>query len=140
MRYSKQRELVRKAVRNNGCHPTADQIYKMVKKGSPSISLGTVYRNLNQLVEAGELLRVPVYGSRDCFDHNTHEHLHFRCEVCGTCVDLPEEDSRQIMRVLARTGRRTGMEIHSSALLLQGVCSACKEQGREEPIQPVSKT
>ncbi|MCK5330145.1 MAG: transcriptional repressor, partial [Candidatus Marinimicrobia bacterium] len=51
MRYSKQREAILQIVQMNPVHPTADWVYERVKKTVPNISLGTVYRNLNQLVE-----------------------------------------------------------------------------------------
>ena len=33
-------------------HPTAEEIYDKAAQGCPNLSLGTVYRNLNSLVEA----------------------------------------------------------------------------------------
>ena len=53
MRYSKQRELVMQTVENLCDHPTAEEIYDTAAKECPGLSLGTVYRNLNSLVEAG---------------------------------------------------------------------------------------
>ena len=52
MRYSKQRELVMQTVENLCDHPTAEEIYDTAAKECPGLSLGTVYRNLNSLVEA----------------------------------------------------------------------------------------
>ena len=49
MKYSRQRELILEAVREDDVHPTADFIYQRLKKDHPNLSLGTVYRNLNLL-------------------------------------------------------------------------------------------
>jgi Fe2+ or Zn2+ uptake regulation protein len=125
MRYSKQREQIMNAVRSQGCHPTADQIYKFVRQEHPSISLGTVYRNLNQLAEAGELLRIPICGSKDRFDHNTKAHFHLQCAACGAFVDLPEEVSEEIVRLLDRIRRQTGMTVAPESMQFQGICQAC---------------
>ena len=46
MKYSKQREHILKTLRENVIHPTADEIYALARKGMPSLSLATVYRNL----------------------------------------------------------------------------------------------
>ena len=53
MRYSKQRELVLQKVEQLCDHPTAEEIFDLAAKECPGLSLGTVYRNLNSLVEAG---------------------------------------------------------------------------------------
>ena len=52
MRYSKQRELVMQQVEQLHDHPTAEEIYQNALRECPGLSLGTVYRNLNSLVEA----------------------------------------------------------------------------------------
>ncbi len=51
MKFSKQRELILNTIVENHVHPTADFIYTHLKKDNPNLSLGTVYRNLAQLVE-----------------------------------------------------------------------------------------
>ena len=65
MRYSKQRELVMQTVENLCDHPTAEEIYDTAAKECPGLSLGTVYRNLNSLVEAGRVRRVSIPGQAD---------------------------------------------------------------------------
>ena len=57
MRYSKQRELVMQTVQQLCDHPTAEEIYDKAAQECPNLSLGTVYRNLNSLVEAGRVRR-----------------------------------------------------------------------------------
>ena len=52
MKYSKQREHILKTLRENVIHPTADEIYALARKEMPSLSLATVYRNLNQIGRA----------------------------------------------------------------------------------------
>ena len=69
MRYSKQRELVMQTVQNLCDHPTAEEIYDAAVKECPGLSLGTVYRNLNSLVDAGRVRRVSIPGKADRFDH-----------------------------------------------------------------------
>ena len=65
MRYSKQRELVMQTVQHLCDHPTAEEIYDAAVKECPGLSLGTVYRNLNSLVDAGRVRRaghLPAQG------------------------------------------------------------------------------
>lgn len=69
MRYSKQRELVLQKVEQLCDHPTAEEIFGLAVRECPGLSLGTVYRNLNSLVDAGRVRRVSIPGKADRFDH-----------------------------------------------------------------------
>ncbi|HCU07497.1 MAG TPA: transcriptional repressor [Clostridiales bacterium] len=135
MRYSKQREQIMDAVVSNAQHPTADQIYKSVRRDNPNISLGTVYRNLNQLTEAGELLRIPIYGNKDRFDHNTRVHFHLQCASCGAFVDLPEDVSGDIVRLMNRIHKQTGMTVAPESMQFQGICHACESNQNKVTVE-----
>ena len=86
MRYSKQRELVMQTVERLCDHPTAEEIYDKAAQECPNLSLGTVYRNLNSLVEAGRVRRVSIPGKADRFDHTLPWHSHLYCTVCGSTL------------------------------------------------------
>ncbi len=75
-------------VRSLANHPTAEEIYEAIVQTQPSISKGTVYRNLNSLVEDGQLLKIGVPDGADRFDHNEKIHYHIQCAVCGAFVDV----------------------------------------------------
>ena len=58
MRLTSQRQVILEELRKVKSHPTANQVYDMVRKRLPRIGLGTVYRNLDLLAEKGsELLQ-----------------------------------------------------------------------------------
>ena len=99
MRYSKQRELVMQTVQNLCDHPTAEEIYDSAAKECPGLSLGTVYRNLNSLVEAGRVRRVSIPGKADRFDHTLPWHSHLYCTVCGSVTDA-DVDEKQVMKLV----------------------------------------
>ena len=61
-RNTRQRKLVLDAVRQSYNHPTADEIYNVVRAQDDKISRGTVYRNLNLLADAGEILSIKTPG------------------------------------------------------------------------------
>lgn len=58
MKYSKQREALLTLLRSTRSHPSADWLYENLRKEFPNISLGTVYRNLAQLAENGDILKI----------------------------------------------------------------------------------
>lgn len=85
-RFSKQREMIYRAVVESREHPTAEMVYQWLKPANPNLSLGTVYRNLNLLSEEGILIRMPFPVER--YDACTEPHSHLRCESCGRVIDL----------------------------------------------------
>ncbi len=128
MRHSRQREAILTAVRGTTCHPTADAVYAEVRTQIPGISLGTVYRNLRVLVEAGELLAIEGGGGLSRYDGCTDSHYHFRCDVCGRVIDVGEPvDAGLDERVTARTG----LAIRCHSLEFRGVCSECQAQSHD---------
>lgn len=90
MKYSRQRAAILSFLRSRRDHPTAELVYSNVKAEFPNISLGTVYRNLNQLAEAGMIAKHSFGGvGIDHFDYNTSPHYHFVCSCCSAVIDLP---------------------------------------------------
>ena len=126
MRYSKQRELVLQTVEALCDHPTAEEIYGEAVKDCPGLSLGTVYRNLNSLVDAGRVRRVSIPGKADRFDHTLCWHSHLYCNACGNVVDA-EVDEKQVMKLV----RRQKGVVQDCAVVLFGLCEDCARRQTE---------
>ncbi len=126
MRYSKQRELVLQTVEALCDHPTAEEIYEKTVPECPNISLGTVYRNLNSLVDAGLVRRVSIPGKADRFDHTLCWHSHLYCNACGNVVDA-EVDEKQVMKLV----RRQKGVVQDCAVVLFGLCEDCARRQTE---------
>jgi len=89
---SRQKELIYSLVASTMSHPTADWVYQNARRKMPHISLGTIYRNLNTLVQEGRILAIA--NSRDPvrYDANTSRHSHLKCVRCGLMLDVPETE------------------------------------------------
>jgi Fur family peroxide stress response transcriptional regulator len=87
MRYSHQRQLVYDALKSTKTHPDATWVYAVVKQQMPRISLGTVYRNLNELCDAGLVKRIAVANSVERYDADVSAHTHLKCNTCGCITD-----------------------------------------------------
>lgn len=92
--YSKQREAIIAYLKSVYTHPTAEEIYAEVRKVLPKISLGTVYRNLNELVESKRVLILHLEGNVDRYDGNTKPHAHLKCANCGKVEDIFLSDNQ----------------------------------------------
>lgn len=125
MKYSRQRELVLNTVMQHPVHPTADYVYSCLKSENPNISLGTVYRNLNQLAEHGMIHRIAICGGCDRFDARIDEHYHMICECCGEAFDVGLNLLGELDRQIAQ---ETGFVVKSHDLIIRGLCPNCKQQ------------
>lgn len=90
-RMTRQRMVILEELRKLHSHPTADELYSIVRERMPHISLGTVYRNLDLLAASHEVLKLESAGSMRRFDGNTAPHRHVRCLRCGRVGDVPPE-------------------------------------------------
>ena len=88
MKYSKQREALLTLLRSTRSHPSADWLYENLRKEFPNISLGTVYRNLAQLSENGDILKISTSANKEHFDGFVHRHFHFVCNKCDKIYDV----------------------------------------------------
>ncbi|WP_169763616.1 Fur family transcriptional regulator [Campylobacter mucosalis] len=74
-------------------HPTIDELYEEIKKENPSISLATVYKNLNTLKDEGLVVEVNVVNQKPRYDIYEHPHIHVVCQTCGYVEDVMYEDA-----------------------------------------------
>src|SRR3989344_2990235 len=72
-------------------HPSAEVIYQEMKKELPTITRGTIYRNLNQMAEQGEVIRYTI-GDEYRFDSEISVHQHCVCTSCGRVMDNFQEE------------------------------------------------
>lgn len=124
-RVTDQRWLILETVRSTLVHPTAEWVYRKVRRRLPRISLGTVYRNLKVLVEEG-LIRELDSRTFGRYDGNMMQHHHFTCQACGQILDLAVPFDRMLDR---RMAARTGLEISDHRLEFYGRCLACRTKG-----------
>ena len=120
-----QRSLVLEAVNKLKCHATADEVYQMVAQEHPTISKGTVYRNLHQLAESGEIRKIEVPGSADRFDHRCHDHYHVRCTKCGKVFDVNMDYIADLEKNIRDTH---GFEFTGHDLVFRGLCPDCRKE------------
>ncbi len=121
-RNTTQRAMVLEAVRELRRHVTADEVFDTIVKKYPTISRGTVYRNLNLLSDIGEIRKVELPCGADRFDHRCQEHYHARCVRCGQVFDVEME----VMADLEKNIKDThGFEITGHDVVFKGTCPDC---------------
>ena len=126
MRNTRQRQIVLDTVLNSHAHPKADDIYSIIHAEHPHISRATVYRNLNQLAETGQIRHVNIPGNVSSrFDWRTDNHSHLICVECGRISDI-NEDAPMAKDQLAE--KKTGYEHVSHVTVYYGTCPECQKK------------
>lgn len=122
LKRSRQREAIQRCLLDCQDHPTAETVYLRIKDELPSISLGTVYRNLSLLAELGEICKITTSGGPDRFDGNTEPHSHFICRCCGCVMDIPLPPQENLIALAAADfdGR-----IERHTIRFTGLCPDC---------------
>lgn len=125
LRMTNQREIILRELTKSQRHLAADELYDIVKKLMPRISLATVYRNLEILSEAKIIGKLEISGRQKRFDFDPSEHDHIFCAVCHKVDNL----------ALVRKGltvkehvAMAGYVVTGYRLEFVGVCPECQRK------------
>ena len=120
-RLTKQRQIILDELKKVRSHPSAFEVYELVRKKLSKISLGTVYRNL-KFLHAHGYIKALACDCCDCehFDGYTDHNEHFTCKVCQRVYDLkvPLVKSISLTKI-------EGHQVEEYSINLVGVCSKC---------------
>lgn len=105
-------------------HPTADQLYRRVRKILPSVSPATVYRNVQRLAQAGVISTLECAGDALRYDPNSDVHHHFICSRCGDVVDVYLSSVNY--KLDAARSRLAEARIESCEVQFRGLCARCR--------------
>ena len=122
LRMTRQRKVILEELRKVVTHPSADEVYEMVRKRLPRISLGTVYRNLEILSETGEIQKLEFGCNLKRFDGIARDHYHIRCLHCDRVIDAPTGFDL-IVKHESKTAN--GFKIIGHRLEFLGICPDC---------------
>ena len=98
------------------------------------VSRPTVYRTLNELVDAGLLRRMNLRG-RAVYEHDygypQHDHLH--CTICDKLIEFQSEELKELREAVAV---EKNFRVSGHRLIISGVCSDCssKRHRRMSPL------
>jgi len=124
--------MILKEVKKVHTLPTADEVYEIVRKSIPRISMGTVYRNLDILAKNGLIQKIdPGQGHPQMrFDANTGDHYHITCMSCGSIEDVPVNSPDDALDDLTKALlKATEYRIAGHNLDFYGLCPSCTKEG-----------
>ena len=120
-----QRRAVLDALKDFKGHPSAEDVYLLVKKRNPKVALGTVYQALSVLEEIGLIEAKRWSESPVRYDLNTLPHYDIRCTRCGEVAEIPDVEFEDFK---TRVRENTPYEVTNASLVIEGVCPVCQSK------------
>lgn len=125
LKITPQRKAIYSEIIKSEVHPTAEQIYDIVKLEYPNISYDTVNRTLITFVRIGLIDVIEGYGSPRRYDSNSKKHHHLHCVKCGKVIDFYNNryDKLELPKNIPKS-----FEILNKRVVISGICSQCKKE------------
>ncbi len=123
VRLTTQRQIILEELAKTQGHPTANDVYDIVRKILPRIGLGTVYRNLEIMADNGMIQKIERGGSKKRFDATTKPHYHLRCSQCGKVENMDVEVNDALVTAAAKSSLYQILG-HNAEFL--GICRNCQ--------------
>jgi len=127
--FTHQRQVIYRALAATNEHPTPEAVYAMVKRQIPSVSLGTIYKNIRTFTEAGLLTEVNLLHESLRLDANLESHHHLVCIECKSVSDLPEQE------IKPRGDIPAGFQVQRYQVEVLGLCAKCSSKSKEKSWQ-----
>jgi Fur family peroxide stress response transcriptional regulator len=104
-------------------HATLDKIYEESRPLFPTMSLTTIYRNINEMMEKNIIDEVKINGQKTNYEVSKKHHIHLVCKECGSIEDFSLDTSF----IISRVEEQTGDSVVDSAIVMDVVCKKCKQ-------------
>ena len=122
-RFTEQRAAVYRFLSGTTSHPHADDVFQAVRGQIPGISLATVYKSLETLVNCGLAAKLTYGDGSARYDARMDLHHHARCLSCGRVMDVPSDRIMEEIEGLSQG--LDGFSVLGYRLELTGFCGAC---------------
>ena len=116
-----QRIAIFNYLKDNKSHPSAEDIYKAVKKEFPTMSFATVYNTLEALKNKGNVQELKIDSNKKRYDPDCSRHHHLICTKCKNIVDIFKDFKLHISEELTE-----GFDMLGNSIEFFGICRDCK--------------
>ena len=122
-RATSQRIVVYEALWKAGSHPNVSEIHKNASRTDPTISLATVYKNLQLFSEIGLVREMGFRDGSTRYDPDVDFHINLVCNKCGRIEDF---DCVSFEEIAPNLKQKADFEVQSHNFEVRGLCSKCR--------------
>ncbi len=121
-RKSQQRKVILDELQKSTAHPTAKQLYQLVKKRLPDVGMATIYRNLDHLEKNNQVIKIGSKQNETRYDGKISKHCHLICRDCNHIIDLMDVDK---IIIKSKELKQSKFKIDPNYAEIFGTCNAC---------------
>jgi Fe2+ or Zn2+ uptake regulation protein len=121
-RLTRYRKTVLEVLRSNHQHPTAAEVFRIVRRRRPGVAYATIYNALNWLERGGLIGRVDFADEATRYDPLVERHDQLVCTRCGGLTDIKLQLPSKIV---SRAARGAGFRVERHRVELFGLCGTC---------------
>ena len=104
-------------------HVNIDELYEKLQKKFPTLSLATIYKNLNKMCENLFVSEVKIPNQKNVYELTKAQHSHIVCSSCNTIVDI----ELNIDSLIRKAQEETQYSIYNSSIIFDGLCPKCSK-------------
>jgi len=104
-------------------HLDIDTLYMLLQKNFPSLSLATVYKNVNLMLEKNFISEVQLENKKNVYELIKQAHSHVVCVQCNAILDI-FLDTQILFEEVAK---KSHFQLETSNIVFNGVCSECQQ-------------
>jgi len=125
-RITPQRLAILRVLAASEGHPSAEKVYKIVRRDFPTTSIATIYKTIYLLKQINEVLEIAFPDWSNRYDGNKpfpHPHV-----ICVRCQKIIDPDLGTLKDMTAEVANETGFDIVAHRLDFFGICGDCKKK------------
>jgi Fe2+ or Zn2+ uptake regulation protein len=121
-RLTRYRKTVLQVLRSNHQHPTAAEVFRIVRRRRPGVAYATIYNALNWLERGGVIASLNFADAATRYDPIIERHDHLVCTRCGSLTDV---NLKLSPKILTRAAKDAGFRVERHRTELFGLCGKC---------------
>jgi len=105
-------------------HISIEDLFTIIRKHFSSISIATLYKNINSMLEVNLVKEVKIPHSKSKYEIVKYKHSHMTCKKCGKVEDI----ELSLDNVIQDASKMSGYSFNENSLILSGTCPECQKR------------
>jgi Fur family peroxide stress response transcriptional regulator len=112
------------SIMHSSGHINIEELFTHIKKRFASISLATLYKNINAMLENKLISEVKIPNMKAKYEISKAPHVHMLCTSCHEFIDL-ELDLNDLVTTASLKSK---YRVEDTNIILSGLCEHCNNK------------
>ncbi|HLD23362.1 MAG TPA: Fur family transcriptional regulator [Sulfuricurvum sp.] len=105
-------------------HISIEELYQSIREKFSSISLATLYKNVNTMLDVSLIREVKIAGQKTKYEIEKESHAHVVCKSCGELKDIAVDP----LSLLKNSMAVSQYKLNEVSIVVSGICPECQEK------------